>query len=155
MATMKSSFSVPPPLQPASKQTHKRVVWIPHQNKTKHKYLSPPHRCLFSFIDLFFFCSLHCSHHQLVQLSKAQDVEAGDGTTSVVVIAGSLLSACERLLSKGIHPSEISNAFGLAAAKSAEILESVCFPSLLLPLLFPNLLSLMTVPNFSLAPAFS
>ena len=100
-------------------------------------------------------CSLHCSHHQLVQLSKAQDVEAGDGTTSVVVIAGSLLSACERLLSKGIHPSEISNAFGLAAAKSAEILESVCFPSLLLPLLFPNLLSLMTVPNFSLAPAFS
>ncbi len=39
---------------------------------------------------------------QLVELSKAQDVEAGDGTTSVVVIAGSLLGACEQLLEKGL-----------------------------------------------------
>ena len=38
---------------------------------------------------------------QLVELSKAQDVEAGDGTTSVCVIAGSLLDACQKLLSKG------------------------------------------------------
>ena len=38
---------------------------------------------------------------QLVELSKAQDVEAGDGTTSVCVIAGSLLDACEKLLNKG------------------------------------------------------
>ena len=29
----------------------------------------------------------------LVEISKAQDIEAGDGTTSVVVLAGSLLSA--------------------------------------------------------------
>ena len=38
---------------------------------------------------------------QLVELSKAQDVEAGDGTTTVVVIAGSLLNAAARLLEKG------------------------------------------------------
>jgi T-complex protein 1 subunit delta len=37
----------------------------------------------------------------LVELSKAQDVEAGDGTTTVVVIAGSLLDAAEKLLEKG------------------------------------------------------
>jgi len=37
---------------------------------------------------------------QLVDLSAAQDVEAGDGTTTVVVIAGSLLIAAERLLDK-------------------------------------------------------
>ena len=42
------------------------------------------------------------SQFQLVELSKAQDVEAGDGTTTVVVIAGSLLEAAERLLLKGI-----------------------------------------------------
>jgi chaperonin GroEL (HSP60 family) len=36
-----------------------------------------------------------------VDLSAAQDVEAGDGTTSVVVLAGSLLTAAERLLEKG------------------------------------------------------
>ena len=34
-------------------------------------------------------------------MSAAQDVEAGDGTTSVVVIAGALLGAAEMLLSKG------------------------------------------------------
>ena len=38
---------------------------------------------------------------QLVELSQAQDIEAGDGTTSVVVLAGSLLSAAEKLLSQG------------------------------------------------------
>ena len=37
----------------------------------------------------------------LVELSKAQDIEAGDGTTSVVVLAGSLLEAASRLLEKG------------------------------------------------------
>ena len=38
----------------------------------------------------------------LVDLSAAQDVEAGDGTTSGVVIAGSLLGAADRLLAKGL-----------------------------------------------------
>ena len=32
--------------------------------------------------------------NKLVEISKAQDVEAGDGTTTVVVIAGALLRAC-------------------------------------------------------------
>jgi T-complex protein 1 subunit delta len=38
----------------------------------------------------------------LVELAKAQDIEAGDGTTTVVVIAGSLLDAATKLLEKGI-----------------------------------------------------
>jgi chaperonin GroEL (HSP60 family) len=36
-----------------------------------------------------------------VELSKAQDIEAGDGTTTVVIIAGSLLDAASRLVAKG------------------------------------------------------
>lgn len=44
---------------------------------------------------------MHPAAKMLVDLSAAQDVEAGDGTTSVVVIAGSLLGAADRLLSKG------------------------------------------------------
>ena len=44
---------------------------------------------------------MHPAAKMLVDLSAAQDVEAGDGTTSVVVIAGALLGAAERLLSKG------------------------------------------------------
>lgn len=44
---------------------------------------------------------MHPAAKMLVDLSAAQDVEAGDGTTSVVIIAGSLLGAADRLLAKG------------------------------------------------------
>lgn len=50
---------------------------------------------------------IHPAAKMLVELSKAQDVEAGDGTTSVVVIAGSLLDAAGKLLTRGIHPTII------------------------------------------------
>lgn len=71
---------------------------------------------------------LHPAAKMLVELSKAQDVEAGDGTTSVVVIAGSLLDASSKLLAKGIHPTTISESFQEAAAKSVEILEAMSTP---------------------------
>jgi T-complex protein 1 subunit delta len=45
----------------------------------------------------------------MVEISKAQDIEAGDGTTSVVVLAGAVLKAAESLLEKGIHPNTISD----------------------------------------------
>lgn len=48
-----------------------------------------------------FHCLTLFVFHQLVELSKAQDVEAGDGTTTVVVVAGSLLDAAQKLLVKG------------------------------------------------------
>lgn len=64
----------------------------------------------------------------LVDLANAQDIEAGDGTTSVVVIAGSLLGAAERLLAKGIHPTVISESFQRAAAQAVEILEKIAVP---------------------------
>lgn len=47
---------------------------------------------------------VHPTAKMLVEISKAQDIEAGDGTTTVAVIAGSLLHACEFLLEKNIHP---------------------------------------------------
>jgi T-complex protein 1 subunit delta len=59
----------------------------------------------------------------LVEISKAQDIEAGDGTTSVVIIAGALLKACQDLLTKGIHPSSISDGFQIALTKAIEIIE--------------------------------
>jgi len=71
---------------------------------------------------------LHPCAKMLVELSKAQDVEAGDGTTSVVVIAGSLLDASENLLDKGIHPTTIAESFKLCSKKATEILESMSIP---------------------------
>lgn len=65
---------------------------------------------------------VHPAAKMLVEISKAQDIEAGDGTTSVVVIAGALLNVCELLMQKGIHPTTISEGFQLALQKSLEIL---------------------------------
>lgn len=71
---------------------------------------------------------LHPAAKMLVELSKAQDIEAGDGTTSVVVIAGALLDACYRLLQKGIHPTIISESFQKAVEKGVEILTAMSRP---------------------------
>lgn len=65
---------------------------------------------------------LHPVAKMLVEVSGAQDVEAGDGTTSVVIITGALLGAAEKLLSKGIHPTIIAESFQRAAERSVEIL---------------------------------
>ncbi|XP_054004808.1 T-complex protein 1 subunit delta [Hylaeus anthracinus] len=71
---------------------------------------------------------IHPAAKMLVELSKAQDIEAGDGTTSVVVMAGSLLEAAERLLQKGIHPTLISDAIQKAANEAVHIVTSLSIP---------------------------
>lgn len=65
---------------------------------------------------------LHPAARMLVDVSAAQDVEAGDGTTSVAIITGSLLGAADKLLNKGIHPTLIAESFQRAAKRSSEIL---------------------------------
>eukprot|EP01111_Echinosteliopsis_oligospora_P018268 TRINITY_DN826_c0_g1_i1.p1 TRINITY_DN826_c0_g1~~TRINITY_DN826_c0_g1_i1.p1 ORF type:complete len:541 (+),score=194.79 TRINITY_DN826_c0_g1_i1:159-1781(+) len=50
----------------------------------------------------------------LVQLSKSQDEEIGDGTTGVVVLAGALLEQAEGLIDKGLHPTRISEGYEAA-----------------------------------------
>jgi len=71
---------------------------------------------------------VHPAAMMLVELSKAQDIEAGDGTTSVVVLAGSLLEAAEKMLAKGIHPTTISDSFQKASTKAVEILTNMATP---------------------------
>ncbi|KAK4545669.1 T-complex protein 1 subunit delta [Oleoguttula mirabilis] len=71
---------------------------------------------------------MHPAAKMLVDLANAQDIEAGDGTTSVVVIAGSLLGAAERLLAKGLHPTTISESFQRASAHAVKTLESISTP---------------------------
>ena len=70
----------------------------------------------------------HPAAKMLVGISNAQDVEAGDGTTSVVVLCGSLLKEAQKLLGKGIHPSVISKAWGKAVIEAGLILEKVAAP---------------------------
>jgi T-complex protein 1 subunit delta len=58
-----------------------------------------------------------------VEISKAQDIEAGDGTTSVVVLAGAFLKAAESLLDRGIHPNIISEGFQRALDTSLSVIK--------------------------------
>lgn len=67
----------------------------------------------------------HPAAKMLVEIAKAQDEEVGDGTTTAVVLAGSLLERAEKLLEDGIHPSVIIKGYKLAAKKAKEIAESV------------------------------
>lgn len=71
---------------------------------------------------------IHPTAKMLVELSKAQDIEAGDGTTTVVVMAGALLDAAQNLLSKGIHPTTISESFQSAASEAEKILDEMSSP---------------------------
>ena len=71
---------------------------------------------------------IHPTAKMLVEISKAQDIEAGDGTTSVVVIAGALLKASEELLNKGIHAAAISDGFHVALLKAIEIIDGMGQP---------------------------
>ena len=50
-----------------------------------------------------------------MELSQSQDYEIGDGTTGVVVLAGSLLEQAEVLLDRGIHPLRIAEGYEMAA----------------------------------------
>lgn len=53
---------------------------------------------------------------------------AGDGTTSVVVICGSLLKKAQELLNRGVHPTVVADSFNKAALRACEVLESIAIP---------------------------
>ena len=49
----------------------------------------------------------HPTAKSMIELSRAQDEEVGDGTTSVIILAGEILSMAEAFLKKKIHPTVI------------------------------------------------
>ena len=59
---------------------------------------------------------VHPAAKTLVDISLSQDAEVGDGTTSVVLIAGELLKRSKQFIEDGVHP---------------QIIIRVCFTSLL------------------------
>ena len=61
----------------------------------------------------------------LVELSRSQDYEIGDGTTGVVVLAGSLLEQAEVLLDRGIHPLRIAEGFEMASKVAVTELDRI------------------------------
>ena len=61
----------------------------------------------------------------LVELSRSQDHEIGDGTTGVVVLAGALLEHAEGLLDRGIHPLWVAEGYELACKAATEGLDNI------------------------------
>jgi thermosome len=70
----------------------------------------------------------HPAAKMLVEVAKTQDNEAGDGTTSAVIIAGELLNKAEELIDKNIHPTIIIDGYKQAAEKALETLEKIAIP---------------------------
>src|SRR6187200_2929234 len=61
----------------------------------------------------------------MVEISKSVDNEVGDGTTSVVLLAGSLLEKAEELINKKVHPTIIVDGFRKSAEKAIELLKEI------------------------------
>ncbi len=70
----------------------------------------------------------HPAAKMLVEVAKTQDKEAGDGTTSSVIVAGELLNRAEELIDKNIHPTIIIEGYKLAAEKALETLDKIAIP---------------------------
>src|SRR5215211_4425516 len=67
----------------------------------------------------------HPAAKMMVEISKATDNEVGDGTTSVVILAGSLIEKAEDLISKDVHPTIIVDGYRKSATKAIEILNNL------------------------------
>ena len=65
----------------------------------------------------------HPAAKMMVEISKTQEDEVGDGTTTAVVLAGELLKKAEGLLDQDIHATVIATGYRRAAEKAQEILD--------------------------------
>jgi thermosome len=67
----------------------------------------------------------HPAAKMMVEISKAQEDEVGDGTTTAVVLAGELLKKAEELLDQDIHATVIATGYRRAATRAQEILSEM------------------------------
>lgn len=67
----------------------------------------------------------HPAAKMMVEVARTQEDKAGDGTTSVVVLAGELLNKAHALVEQGVHPTTITRGYNLAAIKALEILDEI------------------------------
>jgi archaeal chaperonin len=67
----------------------------------------------------------HPAAKMMVEISKATDSEVGDGTSSVVVLAGALIEKAGELIDKDVHPTVIVDGYHKCATKAIEVLNSI------------------------------
>ena len=69
----------------------------------------------------------HPAAKMLVEIAKTTDNEVGDGTTSVVILAGALLEQAESLINQNVHPTIIVDGYRKAAKKAKQFLQDISY----------------------------
>ena len=62
----------------------------------------------------------HPAAKSMLELARSQDEEVGDGTTSVIILAGEMLVVAEPFISRGMHPTVIVRAYHQALEAALE-----------------------------------
>ncbi|OLL23979.1 T-complex protein 1 subunit gamma [Neolecta irregularis DAH-3] len=70
----------------------------------------------------------HPAAKSMLELSRTQDEEVGDGTTTVIILAGEILAHALPNLERNIHPVIIIQAFKMALADALNIVEKISKP---------------------------
>ncbi|KAJ2699654.1 T-complex protein 1 subunit gamma [Coemansia sp. IMI 203386] len=70
----------------------------------------------------------HPAAKSMIELSRTQDDEVGDGTTSVIILAGEMLAISAPFLERKIHPVVILRAFQKALDDAQTILREIAVP---------------------------
>lgn len=70
----------------------------------------------------------HPAAKSMIELSRTQDEEVGDGTTSVIILAGEMLHMAEPFLEKNVHPTVIVRGYVRALEDAIKIVDELSFP---------------------------
>nr|XP_058945140.1 T-complex protein 1 subunit gamma-like [Pocillopora verrucosa] len=65
----------------------------------------------------------HPAAKSMIEISRTQDEEVGDGTTSVIILAGEMMSVAQQFLEDQMHPTVIIGAYRQAMDDMLEILK--------------------------------
>jgi len=65
----------------------------------------------------------HPTAKSMIELSRAQDEEVGDGTTSVIILAGEMLISAEHYIRANLHPTIIVQGYNRALQEALLICE--------------------------------
>ncbi|KAL2021170.1 hypothetical protein VTK56DRAFT_7476 [Thermocarpiscus australiensis] len=70
----------------------------------------------------------HPAAKSMIELSRTQDEEVGDGTTTVIILAGEILAQALPQLERNIHPVVIISAFKRALKDALQIIDDISLP---------------------------
>ncbi|XP_005356940.1 T-complex protein 1 subunit gamma [Chionomys nivalis] len=70
----------------------------------------------------------HPAAKSMIEISRTQDEEVGDGTTSVIILAGEMLSVAEHFLEQQMHPTVVISAYRMALEDMINTLKKISTP---------------------------